>query len=68
MISDVMRPKLAGGLPFRNMTTMWGAPFLDRWRRTRRDPAQARFLTLASLRWVRHLALFYTWDDPSRSE
>jgi acetyltransferase-like isoleucine patch superfamily enzyme len=37
------------------MTTMWGAPLADRWRR--RDPAQARFLTLASLRWViRHRA------------
>jgi acetyltransferase-like isoleucine patch superfamily enzyme len=33
------------------MTTMWGAPLRDRWR-GRRDPAQARFLTVASLRWV----------------
>ena len=37
------------------MTTMWGSPLADRWRRSRwsrRDPGQARFLTLASLRWV----------------
>src|SRR6476661_5889774 len=30
---------------------MWGAPLRDRWRGGR-DPRQARFLTLASLRWV----------------
>jgi len=38
---------------------MWGAPLRRRWaaRRGRRDPGQARFLTLASLRWViRHRA------------
>ncbi len=35
------------------MTTMWGAPIHKRWRGSRlRDPRQARFLTLASLRWV----------------
>lgn len=44
------------------MTTMWGAPLRTRWRFGRllgrhRDPRQARFLTLASLRWVvRHRA------------
>ena len=39
------------------MTTMWGAPLRTRWRLRRRDPRQARFLTLASLRWVvRHRA------------
>ena len=38
------------------MTSMWGAPLRDRWRGGR-DPRQARFLTLASLRWViRHRA------------
>jgi acetyltransferase-like isoleucine patch superfamily enzyme len=34
---------------------MWGAPLRTRWaawRRTGRDPRQARFLTVASLRWV----------------
>ena len=35
------------------MTSMWGAPLRSRWRGARRhDPDQARFLTLASLRWV----------------
>ncbi len=40
------------------MTSMWGSPLRDRWGRAgRRDPQQARFLTLASLRWViRHRA------------
>src|SRR4029079_16780479 len=35
---------------------MWGSPLRDRWRGGR-DQRQARFLTLASLRWViRHRA------------
>jgi acetyltransferase-like isoleucine patch superfamily enzyme len=35
------------------MTTMWGAPFHKRWRGSRlRDPRQAKFLTVASLKWV----------------
>ncbi|WP_280482698.1 acyltransferase [Nocardia cyriacigeorgica] len=35
------------------MTSMWGAPLRSRWRGSRRrEPQQARFLTLASLRWV----------------
>ncbi len=35
------------------MTTMWGAPIHKRWRGSRlRDPRQARFLTVASLKWV----------------
>ena len=35
------------------MTTMWGAPLHKRWRGSRlRDPRQAKFLTLASLKWV----------------
>ncbi len=39
------------------MTTMWGAPLSTRWRFRRRDPRQARFVTVASLRWViRHRA------------
>jgi len=39
------------------MTTMWGAPLRTRWRFRRRDPRQARFVTVASLRWIiRHRA------------
>jgi acetyltransferase-like isoleucine patch superfamily enzyme len=39
------------------MTSMWAAPLRQRWVRRGRDPRQARFLTLASLRWiVRHRA------------
>lgn len=39
------------------MTSMWGAPLRTRWRLRPRDQRQARFLTLASLRWViRHRA------------
>ena len=35
------------------MTSMWGAPIHKRWRGSRlRDPRQARFLTMASLKWV----------------
>ena len=35
------------------MTTMWGAPLHKRWRGSRlRDPRQAKFLTMASLKWV----------------
>ncbi|MDT5279763.1 MAG: hypothetical protein QOJ20_958, partial [Mycobacterium sp.] len=36
---------------FPAMTTMWGAPLHKRWRGSRlRDPRQARFLTVASLK------------------
>lgn len=35
------------------MTSMWAAPLRTRLRSGRRDPEQARFLTLDSLRWVR---------------
>ncbi|MGH3565087.1 MAG: acyltransferase [Pseudonocardia sp.] len=40
------------------MSSMWGTPLRQRWtRRGRRDPRQARFLTLTSLRWlIRHRA------------
>ncbi|AEA23976.1 acetyltransferase (isoleucine patch superfamily)-like protein [Pseudonocardia dioxanivorans CB1190] len=39
------------------MTSMWGAPVWRRWARRGGDDEQARFLTLASLRWVvRHRA------------
>jgi acetyltransferase-like isoleucine patch superfamily enzyme len=40
---------------------MWGAPVWRRWRGSRRDPAQARFLTLASLRWVLRHRAYTPW-------
>ena len=42
------------------MTTMWGAPLHKRWRGSRlRDPRQAKFLTLDSLRMAKH-RMFYS--------
>jgi acetyltransferase-like isoleucine patch superfamily enzyme len=44
------------------MTSMWGAPLRDRWGRAwRRDPRQARFLTIASLRWVLRNRAYTPW-------
>src|SRR5690349_14415987 len=46
------------------MTSMWGSPVAQRlrsWRRTRRDPMQARFLTLDSLRWVLRNRAYTPW-------
>ncbi|SHK19400.1 Acetyltransferase (isoleucine patch superfamily) [Pseudonocardia thermophila] len=43
------------------MTTMWGASLWSRYRRRRRDPQQARFLTLASLRWVIRNRAYTPW-------
>jgi acetyltransferase-like isoleucine patch superfamily enzyme len=43
------------------MTSMWGAPLWARWRRRRRDPRQARFLTPASLRWVLRHRAYTPW-------
>ena len=44
------------------MTTMWGAPLHKRWRGSRlRDPRQAKFLTLASLRWVLANRAYTPW-------
>ena len=44
------------------MTTMWGASMWDRYRRgARRDPEQARFLTIASLRWVLRNHAYTPW-------
>ncbi len=44
------------------MTTMWGAPLHRRWRGSRlRDPRQARFCTLASLRWVLTNRAYTPW-------
>lgn len=42
------------------MTSMWGSPLRDRWA-GRRDPHQARFVTLASLRWVLRNRAFTPW-------
>ncbi len=41
------------------MTTMWGSPLRER--RGRRDQRQARFLTLASLRWVLRHRAYTPW-------
>jgi acetyltransferase-like isoleucine patch superfamily enzyme len=39
------------------MTSMWGSPLAEKWRRARRDPRQTRLFTVESLRWViRHRA------------
>lgn len=44
------------------MTTMWGAPLHRRWRGSRlRDPRQAKFLTLASLKWVLANRAYTPW-------
>lgn len=44
------------------MTTMWGAPIHKRWRGSRlRDPRQARFLTMESLRWVLANKAYSPW-------
>ena len=41
---------------------MWGAPLRHRWGRAGpRDPQQARFLTLASLRWVLRNRAYTPW-------
>ncbi|OIN82736.1 acetyltransferase [Mycobacterium malmoense] len=44
------------------MTTMWGAPLHRRWRGSNlRDPRQAKFLTLDSLRWVLANRAYTPW-------
>ncbi|MEJ9078032.1 acyltransferase [Gordonia malaquae] len=44
------------------MTTMWNASYRSRWRAGRnRDPEQARFLTLDSLRWVKRNKAWTPW-------
>jgi acetyltransferase-like isoleucine patch superfamily enzyme len=40
---------------------MWGSPVTAKWSRSRRDPAQVRFLTLASLRWVLRHRAYTPW-------
>ncbi|WP_345498207.1 acyltransferase [Nocardia callitridis] len=41
---------------------MWGAPVRSRWRGSRRkDPRQARFVTVASLRWVLANRAYTPW-------
>ena len=47
---------------FPAMTSMWGAPLHRRWRGQRlRDPRQAKFLTLASLKWVLANRAYTPW-------
>ncbi|WLP90090.1 acyltransferase [Gordonia sp. NB41Y] len=44
------------------MTTMWNASYRSRWRAgRRRDPAQVRFLTRDSLRWVLRNKAYTPW-------
>src|SRR5690606_42150653 len=46
------------------MTSMWGSPMLDRlsaWRKMRKDPQQARFLTMDSLRWIIRNRAYTPW-------
>jgi acetyltransferase-like isoleucine patch superfamily enzyme len=46
------------------MTSMWGSPVAARaqaWWRARRDPDQARFLTMDSLRWVIKHRAYSPW-------
>ena len=44
------------------MTSMWGAPLHRRWRGSKlRDPRQAKFLTLASLKWVLANRAYTPW-------
>ncbi|MBJ8343457.1 acyltransferase [Antrihabitans sp. YC2-6] len=44
------------------MTSMWGAPLSSRWRGSRRkDSAQAKFLTIASLKWVLANKAYTPW-------
>ncbi len=43
------------------MTSMWAAPLRTRLRTRRRDPQQARFLTLDSLRWIRRNKAWTPW-------
>jgi acetyltransferase-like isoleucine patch superfamily enzyme len=40
---------------------MWGAPMAAKWRRAGRDPEQARFLTMASLRWMLRHRAYTPW-------
>ena len=44
------------------MTTMWGAPLHKRWRGSRlKDPRQAKFLTVDSLKWVLANKAYTPW-------
>src|SRR6201990_2093515 len=54
--------RIVSGLGFPAMTSMWGAPIHRRWRGSNlRDPRQAKFLTLASLRWVLRNRAYTPW-------
>ncbi len=43
------------------MTSMWASPLRTRLRTRRSEPEQARFLTLASLRWIRRHRAWSPW-------
>ncbi|MBD8507531.1 acyltransferase [Hoyosella sp. G463] len=43
------------------MTSMWGSPYRLRWRARQREDGQARFLTVASLRWVLRNKAYTPW-------
>src|SRR5271166_1595507 len=54
--------RIVAALGFPAMTTMWGAPLHRRWRGSMlRDPRQAKFLTLASLKWVLANRAYTPW-------
>ena len=53
---------MAAPIGFPAMTSMWGAPIHRRWRGANlRDPRQAKFLTLASLKWVLRNRAYTPW-------
>ncbi|GGC51837.1 acyltransferase [Hoyosella rhizosphaerae] len=43
------------------MTSMWGSPYRSRWRARQNEDKQARFLTVASLRWVIRNKAYTPW-------
>jgi acetyltransferase-like isoleucine patch superfamily enzyme len=65
LIAKLLNPpfrRIVAALGFPAMTTMWGAPLHRRWRGSMlRDPRQAKFLTLASLKWVLANRAYTPW-------